>query len=373
MSTVRLASIEATTPPTAVPAAARTVTTRIELPVRTIALVLLVGGLVWLVGNLQKELLLIFIAGLLAVASEPWLARLEARGWSRGRALGAVLGGTVAVIALLAVLAGPLVVDQGARLADDAPGYAADMEALVDDVPVVGGWAAGYLDGDVGDPDAVVAWALSFGGGLTTFAVDVLIVATLAVYLLLDGPRLFDRLTARLAPARRARAARIRREIGQGVGGYVVGQAITSLLFGIFTFATLTIAGVPEPLLLAVLAALLDVVPIVGATLATIPAVLLALTVSVPTAVVVLVLFVVYQQIENDVVVPRVYRGTLHVSSLAVLIAVLIGSGLLGIVGALLALPIAAAISAIARVWHEERPVAPAATPIDAAQEAVGR
>lgn len=293
MSTTRPADVEATIPPPAVPAAARSVTTRIELPVRTVALVLLGGGLVWLLGNLRKELLLIVVATLLALATEPWLSRLEIRGWSRGRALGALLGGSLAVVAVVVVLIGPMLVAQGARIADDAPGYLADINALVAQVPGIGGWAADYLDGDISDPAAFASWAFSVGGGLTTFAVDAFIVLTLAVYLLLDGPRLFDRLTARLAPARRARAARVRREIGQVVGGYVVGQTIISLLFGVFTFATLSVAGVPEPLLLAILAALLAVVPIFGATIATIPAVILALTVSLPTALVVLVLFVV--------------------------------------------------------------------------------
>jgi predicted PurR-regulated permease PerM len=145
-------------------------------------------------------------------------------------------------------------------------------------------------------------------------------------------------------------------EISKVVSGYLAGQVITSLLFGIFTFTVLSIAGVPQPLFLALLAGILDAVPIVGVFIATIPAFLLALTVSVPAAIAVLIAYVVYQQIENYVIVPRVYRNTLQISSFAVLIAVIIGSELLGIVGALIALPIAAAIPVVERVWIQPMP-----------------
>lgn len=114
---------------------------------------------------------------------------------------------------------------------------------------------------------------------------------------------------------------------------------------------TLSVAGVSEALLVAILAALLDAAPLAGATLATVPAVVLALVVSPTTGVVVLVLFLIYQQIENQLIVPTVFRHTLQISSLVILIAVLFGVGLPGVIGALLALPVAAAIPAVARVW----------------------
>src|SRR5262249_49986631 len=169
----------------------------------------------------------------------------------------------------------------------------------------------------------------------------------------------FAWLTDGLSARRRARAKRVRREVSRVVGGYLRGQLITSVLFATFAFVTLSIAGGPEPLLLAVLARVFDALPLICATLPTIPPVLLALTVSVPTAVVVLVLFVAYQQLENYVIAPRAYQNTLQISSLAVLIAVTIGSALLGIVGALLALPVAAAIPAIVRTWNDDAPVLP--------------
>lgn len=140
------------------------------------------------------------------------------------------------------------------------------------------------------------------------------------------------------------------------MSGFVIGQVMTSLAFGLFAFVLLFALDVPEPLLLAVLAAVLDAVPIVGVPLATIPAVLLALTVSWQTAVFVLIAYTIYQQVENYVLVPRIYGNTLQVSSLSILVGVLIGGQLLGIIGVILALPITAAIPVFERVWNEPLP-----------------
>jgi predicted PurR-regulated permease PerM len=109
-------------------------------------------------------------------------------------------------------------------------------------------------------------------------------------------------------------------------------------------------------LLLAVIAALFDAVPIVGVPVATIPAVILAATVSWPTAIVVLVLYVAYQQFENYVLVPRVFGNTLQVSALSILVGVLVGGQLLGVVGIILSLPLTAAIPVLERIWREEVP-----------------
>jgi predicted PurR-regulated permease PerM len=115
-------------------------------------------------------------------------------------------------------------------------------------------------------------------------------------------------------------------------------------------------------MLLAVLAGVMDAVPIFGVPVATIPAVLAGLTVSVPTAVGVLALYVAYQQVENYLLVPRIYGRTLHVSPFSILVGVLVGGELLGVIGILLALPITAAIPIIVRIWREEE-TEPVASP----------
>jgi predicted PurR-regulated permease PerM len=197
---------------------------------------------------------------------------------------------------------------------------------------------------------------LSAGAGIVQAVSNTVIVMVITAYLLLDGARIYRWSVRYLPDKQEVKVRQAMPEISKVVSGYVVGQVITSLLFGIFTFIVLSIAGVPQPLFLALLAGILDAVPIVGVFIATIPAFLLALTVSVPAAIAVLIAYVVYQQIENYVIVPRVYRNTLQISSFAVLIAVVIGSELLGIIGVLIALPLAAAIPVVERVWIQPAP-----------------
>jgi predicted PurR-regulated permease PerM len=334
------------------------VTTRIELPTRTIVKVVLAVTAVWLVVRLWNQVLLIFIAVLLAAAAEPAVESLRRRGWSRSRAVGVLVISTVAVVVLLGVAVVPPLIDEGTRLADDMPGYVDDARGLLASHPDIQRWLHDNAgQGSAGD--GVFKGALSVGTGVFSGVSNLLVLAALTVYLMLDGERVFAWLTDRLSARRKARARRVRREVSRVVGGYLRGQLITSVLFSVFTYVTCSIAGVPDPLLLAVLAGVFDAIPLVGATLATIPPVLLALTISVPTAVVVLVLFVAYQQLENYVIAPWAYKNTLQISSLAVLIAVTIGSALLGVVGALLALPVAAAIPAVVRTWNDDTPALP--------------
>jgi predicted PurR-regulated permease PerM len=245
-------------------------------------------------------------------------------------------------------------IEQGQRLEEDLPDYVERLQRRLNTNPTVREWVQGNANRGGANPQALFSGALSYGKSIVSGIVSLVMAIVLTLYLLVDGPRLYHWGLGILSPDTRERVERVQPEFSRVVSGYVLGQCITSLLFGVFTFIVLSATGVPEPLFLAVLAALLDAIPLIGATAATIPAVLLALTVSFPTAVLVLVLYVVYQQFENYVIAPRVYGKTLQISSLAVLIAVLVGGTLLGVIGVLLALPIAAALPAVARAWSDD-------------------
>ncbi|HET7035564.1 MAG TPA: AI-2E family transporter, partial [Thermomicrobiaceae bacterium] len=321
---------------------------------------------IWLLGRLWHQVLLFFIALLIAAALDPLMLRLERHGWPRGLAVASLMAVFVGIIALLLTLVVPPVIQQGERLAENLPGYVEDLQGMLAGYPTVQEWLQQNANQTAGDPKAIFGGVLSFGTGIFSGIASILILIALTVYLLLDGPRLFAWLTGSLSPARAYKAERMRRDVSHVVGAYVRGQLIVSTLFGIFTYITLSLAGTPEPLLLAVLAAFLDAVPLVGATLATVPAVLLTLTVSPAAALIVLAIYIVYQQVENYVIIPRVFRGALQIPSLVVLVAVIVGSGLLGIVGALLSLPVAAAIPALVRAWREVPPAAPQAPSLEA-------
>ena len=331
-------------------------TVRLELPLRTILQLLAVIVCVWLLGRLWSVVLLLLIALLLAAALEPLVTRLERHGWSRGPAVGLITIVSLIGMSLLIAIVVRSVDVQTHRLVNNVPDYIDQLKTRLKDVPQVQTWLQDAGSNGAFDSKTLLHGVFSLGGGVASEVGSALFLLTATLYLLLDGPRMFAASTSTLSPVHRARAERIRQEVSRVVGGYMRGQLITSALFGMFSYVTLSVAGVPEPLALAVLAAVFDALPLVGATLATIPAVLLALTISVPTAIAVLVLYIAYQQVENYVITPRVYHGTLDIPDLAILIAATIGGTLFGIAGALLALPIAAAVPAVTRAWPDTPP-----------------
>jgi predicted PurR-regulated permease PerM len=157
-----------------------------------------------------------------------------------------------------------------------------------------------------------------------------------------------------LPEGQEAKVRRMVPEVTRVVSGYVVGQGINSTLFATFTFVVFTALDLPSPLVAAVIAFVLDAIPIVGATMATVIFAILALTVSTSAALIVIVACMIYQQFENYVTSPRVFGRTLNISPFTSLISVLIGSKLLGIPGVLLGPSVAAMISAVIRVWADD-------------------
>jgi len=175
-------------------------------------------------------------------------------------------------------------------------------------------------------------------------------VLAIAFFLLLDGRRIANWCFDRLPPDQAPRAREVAGRIYHVTGGYIGGNLLISLAAGTVSFVTLVALGVPYALPLSVLMALFDLVPLVGATTGALIVGIITLFNGFPTSTIVwAIVQIVYQQIENNVLTPIVYRRTVEVHGLVTLIAVLIGSVLLGVLGALLAIPIAAALQIVAR------------------------
>jgi predicted PurR-regulated permease PerM len=155
-------------------------------------------------------------------------------------------------------------------------------------------------------------------------------------------------------------------EISAQVGGYMRGQLVTSALAGLFSFALLVALHVPEPLALAFVMAAADAIPMVGPLIGTVPAVLMALTLGAPTALAVGAGYVIYHLFESHVLVPRIYGNIMKLSPSVIIIAILIGATLMGILGALLALPVAAAVPVVLRYVGEwrDRETEPSVAPL---------
>jgi predicted PurR-regulated permease PerM len=198
----------------------------------------------------------------------------------------------------------------------------------------------------------VISISASIVGGIA----NVFFVLVLAFYLLVEGERTWRYFARYMTPTLRYRFHRLGPQLTQVVSGYVIGQAIISTMFGIFSYIVLFVLDVPQPLLLALFGAIAVAIPIVGVPIATVAAMAIALSVSWQTSLIVFGAFMLYQQFENYILLPRVYGNTLKVTSLSILVGVLVGGQLLGILGIILSLPLTAAIPVIERIWREQVP-----------------
>jgi len=186
--------------------------------------------------------------------------------------------------------------------------------------------------------------------------VQLVTILVMAFFLLLDGRRMLDFVFRQLGDERRERFRRISNDVYTAVGGYVAGNVFISVIAGVSSYIVMTILGIPFAVPLAVLVAFFDLIPLVGSTIAGAVIAIVAAIVGFPGKLIVWVVFlIVYQQVENNVIQPVVYRRTVAIHPLIVIVAVLIGGSLLGVLGALLSIPIAATVQIVVKDWWQYR------------------
>jgi predicted PurR-regulated permease PerM len=309
-------------------------------------------GIVQLLVVAADILALIGLSLFLAVGLEPAVAWLTRRGVPRAAAVAAIAVTVVGMVVGFLATAIPMLGAQLQSFLRNLPQYVAQMSdhsttlGLLDErfhlQQRLAGWVA---DGQTD----VTSGLLNAGRAVLTGTVSALTVLVLTVYLLIDLPSI-RRLIYRLTPAsRRPRFILIGDEVAVKVGWYVLGNLVTSLIAGVTTLVWLLAFGVPYPVVLALTVAILDLVPIVGSTVAGVVVSLVALTVSLPIAVATAIFYIAYQLVENYVIVPRVIGRAVDVPATATMLAVLIGGAALGLLGALVAIPAAAAIDILLR------------------------
>ena len=297
-------------------------------------------------------LVLVIIALFVAVSLDPAVRWLTRRGMRRSLAVTIILVSFVVLLGLFIWSTVPPIVNQSGKLIGDLPGY---LKKLTDESRTIREVTDRYhltqrLDSLVSSlPGKLAGGALGFLQTLLRTLASGLTVLVLTIYFMADMPRLQSGVV-RLFPARRRpRIGEIVDVVVDKVGGYMIGNIIISLFAGASTYICLEIVRVPFALALAVTVALTDLIPMIGATLgAAVCVIVAAFTVSIwPRAIIVLIFFLLYQQLENYLIAPRVLRNTVDMSSVAVLLAALIGGAVLGLVGAIMAIPIAAAVKVI--------------------------
>ena len=304
-------------------------------------------GLVELTIRARSVLVLIGLALFIAAGLDPavsWLTRHGLRRW-------------LAVIITLLAVAGSV----AAYLAAAIPPLAAQATALVAELPRYMHSLQDH-NSQLGKLDAqfhiqqrlsrlistrgssLIGGVLGAGELVLSAASALLIVAVLAVYFLADMPRI-KLFAYRLAPhSRRTRVILIGDEIFAKVGGFVLGNFLTSVIAGLGTYLWMLIFGLPYPILLGLFVAFMDLIPVIGSTIGGAVVTLVALTVSLPVAALTLGFYVAYRLAEDYLLVPRVMGRTVRVPGVVSVVAVLVGGTLMGIIGALVAIPAAAAL-----------------------------
>jgi predicted PurR-regulated permease PerM len=299
----------------------------------------------------------ILVAIFLALALNPAVEKFERRGMRRGYASATVFLLALAAIVGLGFLVLPPLVRQVTDFIQAVPDLVDDLVAgrgalgfLQRDYHIVDRIRAAIEDNGVGGVLGVTAPAIAVAQSLFSVIIGSVAIAFLTYFMLLDGPRMVERFYAVLPESARPRWQRVGHEIYRTVGGYVTGNILISVIAGVAAMVALFAVGSSYSVALAVVVAILDLVPLAGATMA---AVIVSTVVFVELGwvrgVIIIVFFLLYQQLENHVLQPIIYGRTVQLSPLIVLISVLIGAELAGILGALAAIPVAGIIQAIGR------------------------
>jgi predicted PurR-regulated permease PerM len=330
----------------------------IDVPTRTvvrvIALVIVAAAAVKVVDAVSNVLTWIAVAIFLAVALEP-VVRVAERWLSRTWAVLAVFTGLVTLVALfLAVLIIPIAT-QVDDLRDAAPGYLQRLERneTIRDLNRRYQLVSKAQDAAKQAPARVFGAAGRFVNGV----VATITVLFLTLFLLFELPAMSRGVLSLLTEEQADRARLVAADVNRSIGGYVLGNLAISLIAGTTIGVSLWILGVPYAAALAVLMGVFDLVPLVGATVGALAAIGVAFaTQGVTAGIVMIVVNIVYQQIENHILQPVVYRRTVQLSAFLVLAAVLIGGELMGVLGALVAIPIAGSIQLVVREFRRGVP-----------------
>jgi predicted PurR-regulated permease PerM len=330
-----------------------------------------VGALYFLLFLVFDVVLLLFIAVFFALAIASPVNWLDERGVPRWIAILLVYLAIAAGIFGIGLLIVPPLVEGVDDLSADLPGYVEDLrqnETFREyddryDITEKLTEQAEQLPSQLGDAAGTLR---DVTVGVFSRFVQLFSILVITFFLLMDGRRITAWIYAQLPEKRRERLKGVADDASDAISGYVFGNVVISVLAGIVTYITLTILDVPFAVPLAILFAFFDLVPLVGATIGGILVGIVVAFVDFPTGLIAwAVVLIVYQQIENNIIQPLIYKRTVEVHPLVVLIAILIGGTLLGVLGALVAIPIAATIQSILRdVWRYRRDDrAAAATP----------
>jgi predicted PurR-regulated permease PerM len=341
----------------------RVVDVRTRTILRVLGVTIAVAVVLEVVWISREVITWVLVSLFLALALDPFVAWIERRG-RVGR--GAAIALAYLIVALFVVAIGLTFIP---KLVDEVNGFVQALPDYVHDL-THGRGRLGFLERkyhvvekvreQVQKGGATRVLGLSGAAIAVTKSVLTIIAATVTIifltfFMLLEGRAWVDRFYGLLPEQVQPRWRRVGQDVYRTVGGYVTGNLLISLIAGVSVTIVLLVMGVPYAVALGLLVAVLDLIPLAGATIAGIIVVGVSFLHSIPAGIVLAVFVIVYQQIENHFLQPVIYGRTVQLSPLVVLIAVLIGAALAGILGALAAIPVAGTIQVIVRDFLAHR------------------
>jgi len=332
--------------------------------IRTVLIVVCVVLALYVIYLLRRPLSWIVIAAFIAVAAAGPVNYLQ-RHMKRGLAIAITYLTLILIPVGLGALLIPPIVGEVEELAANAPEYAQDVTDFVEENSTLNGLNEDYdITSKLQDeadklpekiPDAAGALA-DIGVGVVNSVFAGVTIFILSIFMVAGGPRWVHRFLEMQRPEHAERIERTLRRIANAVGNYVSGALLQATIAGVSSFIVLSLLGVPFAGPLALVVALFDLIPVIGASIAAILVAIVTIFVDFPVALIVWAAFaVVYQQVENYLIQPQIQKRATKIEPFVVLVAVLFGSSLFGVVGALLAIPAAASIQIGLHEWVEYR------------------
>jgi predicted PurR-regulated permease PerM len=310
----------------------------------------------------RSVLIWVLIALFLAMALNPAVEFLVNRGLKRGPAVGIVFVGTILIIVGIAATFVPTLVREVNDFANAVPGYIEDLTKgrgrlgfLERDYQIVEKVREAIEKSGVGGVLGLSNTALSVTKSIVNAVVAIVTIAFLTLFMLLEGPAWVERIYGLMSAESQKRWRKVGGDIYSTVGGYVTGNLAISLIAGVTSTIVLLVLGVQYAVALGLVVGILDLIPLAGATIAAIIVSAVGFLHSMTAGIVLVVFFILYQQLENHVLQPLVYGRTVQLSPLVVLVAVLMGAELAGVIGALGAIPVAGSLQVVLLDWLDHR------------------
>jgi putative heme transporter len=328
-----------------------------DIPLKTLLRAVAVVAGAWLLLHLLPVILVVIVALFLVGTLGPAVEALEKRGMARGWGIAVVFTAMALVTCGLLAVTIPSLIDQVTVLVKHEPAIRDHLADTLDRWRVSAPLAESLRNVRYEAlAKTAASTALAYSSAAVEIVAYVVSAVFLAMYIMIDRDRLRGGLYAAIPRSHHIRLSRVLLNLETIVGGYIRGQVLTSLLMGLFVFGLVTACRVPNTIALAVFAGIADVLPYVGIFLSVGPIVIAALRAGAATTLIVLVAMIAYEEFETRYLVPRIYGRALRLPSSVVLVALLAGGTLLGILGALLALPVAAALRMLVEELRVELP-----------------